>query len=278
MTNHVHELLRGAAATLCAAALVATAAPARAGDLPPPIVRRVRHRTPTRALTPRATSPRALTRPVASRPPARHPAARTPAPRAPARAAAHVATAPRATAVPVASHARPSEPLAWRIRERHSTYVPPAPAVRRTHVAQARPVPVRSRATAVPPTRVAALPYRPAPRTTTWNRPAPVSRSAGLAPPQVRKASPSFAALERSRATSVVARPRPAPVAPGGAVLRRGTPARSLQRRVAAMRHAPQRTRRATAVPTVPGGQRQPAPRARHVLPLVTPPGCSDYG
>ena len=299
-------MIRHMRAALCRCAAIAVVsvagftASARANDLPPPEVRPSAGRRST------APAPRAVSTPrttVAAPAPRRYEPTRTipttqmPTTQIPvAQPRLRVAGVPPTYVPPQqpTSARSASEPLAWQIRKRHSTYVPPAHTAPATSIASAASrVPVAgiptlpsraaprttvtpARSTYVAPSPVAArTPSRSsAPRATTWNRPAPAP-SGYLSRPQVRKSSPSYAELDRApRPTSVVSRPRSVETAASA------TPRRTLQRRPAsgARRAPPATTARAAAVPAIPGGSCQPEPTTRRVLPLVTPPGCSEHG
>ena len=125
----------------------------------------------------------------------------------------------------------------------------------------------------------------PAPRPTATMRPAatvraaptartPVVTNPNLPSPQIRRSSPSYAELERSRAGSRLARPayeststyvRPT----RRANARRGTPARRAS--------SPRRPASNLTVPLAPG-QQAPQPATRRQLDFRPPPGCTCYG
>ncbi len=214
-------------------------------------------------------------------------AARTSVPPAP-KAAARTGRVPTTTfrRVPTETFRRAAQ--APRVVAKTSTYAPPV------YPAYSVPKPRAVTPRAVNPRAV--NPRATNPRTTTWRpRPVPVapttrmaprsatSRVAALPAPSVRKVSPSYAELERTRAHSMTSRAR-ASTTPSRATTT--TRRRTLQRRggrTTTSRRSAVTTRRPAvrsndlSVPMAPG---QSAPRAptRRVLPLTLPPGCCDDG
>ena len=112
---------------------------------------------------------------------------------------------------------------------------------------------------------------RPAPARTASRAPA---TNANLPSPQVRRSSPSYAELERSRAGSRLARPAYESTSTYVRPTRRATSRRSTPARRAS---SPRRPASSLTVPLAPG-QQAPQPPTRRQLDFRPPPGCTCYG
>lgn len=196
--------------------------------------------------------------------------------------------APRATAIPVAAAVPPppprvqapkEAPTASRWPTRARPFVPSQviPGQRRAARVASAPV-ARTRSTYRAPSRVA------------------TQTNSGLRRPEVRRSSPSYAELERSRPSQVLSRVRAdVPSRAGRRAATRNPAARSTARGTSTRRTTSRRTptrrtptrftaspRRPAAspslsVPLAPGQAARPVPTRRR-LNLRPPPGCTEFG